>query len=270
MSNINSMGEELREALEKHLFNYTWGRPDGAGSKVFPSTDIRRVGVAHKDFTLLASNLKEALAKIEKGNFAVCPLEAPFVPSPEDPGRKDPKLFTASGCPPIFPSATLGLVKAEQRGGTAGEEDWTTFHGKAPWKIIFQHENESVTWDLVLKVQHSSMGNVRDGLNKAEPSLSGNIHQSSTSALPQQHLLKNPLKGGQNEKQRIKRALQDSKVYLLGNPHKKREEDNGKGGTGQGTDGGGENGNLKEGDDSGVETESRQEAPPSPKKVWGH
>ena len=212
MSNLNSMGEELREALEKHLFNYTWGCLNGAGSKVFPSTDIRCVDIAHKDFTLRASNLKEALAKIEEGNFAVCPLEAPFAPSPEDPGRNDPNLFTASGCPPIFPSATLGLVKAEQRRGTAGEGDWSTFHRKAPWKIIFQQDNKSITWNLVKKVQHSGIGNVREGVNKAEPSLSGNIHQSSTSALPQQYLLKNPLRCRQNEKQRIRRALQDRKV----------------------------------------------------------
>ena len=40
------MGEELREALEKHLFNYTWGRPDGAGSKVFPVLRGQPIGRA--------------------------------------------------------------------------------------------------------------------------------------------------------------------------------------------------------------------------------
>ena len=111
------MGAKLREALEKHLFNYTWGDPDGVNRKVFTSTDIRLGASGDDDFTLRASNLKEALAKIKKGNFAVCPVQAPFVPSGEDPGKKDPKLFTASGCPVTFPHATRGLVKVEQRGG---------------------------------------------------------------------------------------------------------------------------------------------------------
>ena len=264
------MGEELRAALEKHLFNYTWGVPGGGGSKVFPSTDIRRGDVPHKDFTLRAPNLKEALIKIERGNFAICPLEAPFVPSPEDPGKKDPKLVTASGCPPLFPYATRNLVKRAQKGGTGGEDDWTTFHGKAPWQIVFTHENESITWNLVQKARPSIKGNLKDGLNKAEASLSGSIHNGTVSDSPQQQFLKNPLKGGKKEKERIRRALKDGKVYLLGNPHRRREQGNGGDDSGEGTNGGGKNGNPKEGEDAGVETESHQEVSLSPQKVWRH
>ena len=276
VSNFASMEREMREALEKHLFNYNWGEPNGGGSKVFPSTDIRSDNFAHKDFTLRASNLKEALAKIEKGNFAVCPLEAPFVPSGEDPGKKDPKLLTASGCPPTFPNATLGLVKAKQWGGTGGEDDWTTFHAKTPWKIAFEHENQSVTWNLVKKAQHSRVGNVRDGFNDARPCLGGTVHCGTNKNSPkqcvptggswkitcgtdenspQQHLLMDPLKEGKKEKDRIRRATKDRKVYLVGDPHwrRKKEEEN-----------------LKQDDGSEVETESSQEVSLTPKKVLRH
>ena len=259
------MEEELRDALEKHLFNYNWGHLHGGGSKVFPSTDIRSRDSAHTDFTLQAPNLKEALAMIKKGNFVVCPIENPFVPSAEDPGKKDPKLFTASGCPPLFPHATQGLVKAKQRGGTGGEEDWTTYHAKTQWEIIFQHENQSVTWNLLKKEQHSSMGNIKDGVNRAEPSLSGNIHCSTVYDSPQQHLMKNPLKGEKKERERIRRALKDTKAYLLDNPHKRQREDSRSRDNEART-----NGNPKEGHNSGVEKDSCQEVSPRPKKVGRH
>ena len=267
------MGKELREGLE-HLFNFTGGGTHGEGTKVFSSTDIRLGASGPDDFTLRASSLKEALAKIEKGNFAVCPLEAPFVPSGEDPGKKDPKLLTASGCPPTFPNATLGLVKAEQWGGTGGEDDWTTFHAKTPWKIAFEHENQSVTWNLVKKAQHSSMSNVRDGLNDARPCLGGTVHCGTDKNSPEQcvptggswkitcgtdknsteqHLMRDPLKEGMKEKDRIRKATKDRKTYLLGDPHWKRKK---------------EEENPKQDDDSGVETESSQEVSPTPRKVF--
>ena len=34
------MVNELKETLEKHLFNCKWGDPDGRGRKTFPATDI--------------------------------------------------------------------------------------------------------------------------------------------------------------------------------------------------------------------------------------
>ena len=269
------MGKELREGLE-HLFNFTGGGTHDEGPKVFSSTDIRLGASGPDDFTLRASSLKEALAKIEMGNFDVRPLEALFVPSGEDPGKKDPKLFTASGCPPTFPNATLGLVKAEQWGGTGGEEDWTTFHAKTPWKIVFEHQNKSVTWTLVKKAQHSSMSNVRDGLNDARPCLGRTVHCGTDKNSPeqcvptggnwkitcgtdenspQQHLLMDPLKEGKKEKDRIRRATKDRKVYLVGDPHwrRKKEEEN-----------------LKQDDGSEVETESSQEVSLTPKKVLRH
>ena len=249
------MGDELKETLEKHLFNCEWGDPDGRGRKTFPATDIRCGDLEHNDFTLRASNLKEAVEKLERGNFVVC--------------SKDPGMFTASGCPPQFSHATLGLIKGEQKGGTGGEDDWTTFHGKAPWQIVFPHENESITWNLVQKAQ-PSRGNLKDGLNKADASLSGSIHNGTVSDSPQQQFLKNPLKGGKKEKERIRRALKDGKVYLLGNPHRRREQGNGGDDSGEGTNGGGKNGNPKEGEDAGVETESHQEVSLSPQKVWRH
>ena len=249
------MGAELREAFEKHLFNYTWGDPDGGGCKIFTSTDIRLGASGDDDFTLRASNLKEALAKIKKGNFAVCRVQAPFVPSGEDPGKKDSKLFTASGCPVTFPHATRGLVKVEQRGGTGGEEDWATYHAKTPWQIVFQHENQSVTWDLVKTAKPSRRGNVRDGVNMAEPCLSGKMKCGTATYSPKQHLMKDPLKGGRKEKDRIRRATKSSKVYLVGDPHWRRKKEEEK---------------RKEHDDSGVETEASVEVSQTPKKVIRH
>lgn len=201
------MGDELKETLEKHLFNCEWGDPDGRGRKTFPATDIRCGDLEHNDFTLRASNLKEAVEKLERGNFVVC--------------SKDPGMFTASGCPPQFSHATLGLIKGEQKGGTGGEDDWTTFHAKTPWQMIVQHENESFTWNLLPKAHRSSTANVKDGLNKDDPCMSKDMLWSTDVPSPKQHLLKNPLKAGMKERERIRRAAKDPRVYLLGNPHKR-------------------------------------------------
>ena len=64
-----------------------------------------------------------------------------------------------------------------------------------------------------------------------------------------------PLKEGKKEKDRIRRATKDRKVYLVGDPHwrRKKEEEN-----------------LKQDDGSEVETESSQEASLTPKKVFRH
>ena len=223
------VGDEL-----KQLFHTTWGN-----SKIFPATDIRCSDFHHNDFTLRASNLKEAVAKVEGGNFVVCSQEH--------------GMFTASGCPPTFPSATLGLVKAQQKGGTGGEEDWTTFHAQTPWKIVFEHENQSVTWNLIKKAQHSRVDNVRDGLNDARPFLDGTVRCGLYHPSPKQHLMRDPLKEGMKEKDRIRKATKDRKTYLLGDPHWKRKK---------------EEENPKQDDDSGVETESSQEVSPTLKKVF--
>ena len=201
------MVNELKETLEKHLFNCKWGDPDGRGRKTFPATDIRCGDFQHNDFTLRASNLEEAVAKLEKGNFVIC--------------SQDPGMFTASGCPPEFSHATLGLNKAEQKGGTGGEDDWTKFHAKAPWQMVFQHENKSITWNLVEKAHPSSTGNVKDGLNKDDPCMSGSMRWSTDVPSPKQHLMKNPLKAGRKERERIRRAAKDPTMYLVGDPHKR-------------------------------------------------
>ena len=211
------MGNELKETLEKHLFNCKWGDPDGGGSKIFPATDIRCGDFQHNDFTLRASNLKEAVAKLERGNFVVCP--------------QDPGMFTASGCPPEFSHATLGLIKAEQKGGTGGEDDWTKFHAKTPWQMVLQHENKPITWNLVPKAHPSSTGNVKDGLNSDDPSMNGSMLWSTDVPSPNQHLMKNPLKAGMKERERIRRAAKDPRVYLLGNPHKRSGGGDGGGGS---------------------------------------
>ena len=252
------MRSELREVLEKHLFHYSWSDSNGGERKVFPSSDIRCREVGDKDFTLQASSLKEALEKIEEKNFAVCPSQASFLPSHQDPGKRDPMIFYASGCPPTFPTATEFLAKRVQKGGTGGEEDFTSFHSKAPWKITFQHETKSITWDLVQIVKSScpSLKDMKDGTADGKPSMSGTI-QSCTVLLdsPQQHLLKSPLRGEMKEKARIRRAIKDSQVYLLGNPHKGRRRDSGAG---------------KIVDCSSFEADPSQDMSRSPKKVWRH
>ena len=238
------MESELREALEKHLFNYKWGDPDGGGSKIFPAYDIRCADFHHNDFTLRASNLKEAILMIDRGNFAIS-LTA----------MNELRMFIATGCPPDFPFSTRGLVKADQRGGTGGEDDSTTFHRVTPWKVVFDHENKTMMWDLFKKALSSSKAKVRDGVNKEIPSCGSLSTGSIDFASPKQHLLKDPLKGRMKERDRIRKATKDSRVYLLGNPHWRRKL---------------EEGNPKEHDDSGVETESSREVSPTPKKVIRH
>ena len=94
------MESELREALEKHLFNYKWGDPDGGGSKIFPAYDIRCADFHHNDFTLRASNLKEAILMIDRGNFAISFLigwkvsKSSILPPPPLPGLQVIILIT--------------------------------------------------------------------------------------------------------------------------------------------------------------------------------
>ena len=139
----------------ERIFNYQWGSMDGEASRIFPSTDIRCGDSDLKDFTLRASNLKEAVEMVKKGGFAVVPHDA--------------TKFTASGCPPFWPHSTKGLVKASQRGG-GGEDDSTTFHRRDPWKVVFMQEGKKVEWHLVKIAQPLSVANVRDGKNESNPS----------------------------------------------------------------------------------------------------
>ena len=196
----------------EQIFNYQWGSMDGGVSRIFPSTDFRCSESYHKDFTLRVPNLRQALQMIKKGGFAAV--------------SEDATKFTASGCPPSYPHVTKGLVKSSQMGGTGGEDDSTTFHSRDPWKIVFMHEGKKMEWNLVKRAQPLSIANVRDGINEENPS-TGDITASKDFDSPQQYLSKNPLHAGIKERDRVRRALKDSRVYLLGSPHKKSEKPEG-------------------------------------------
>ena len=89
----------------------------------------------------------------------------------------------------------------------------------------------------------------------AEPCLSGDMKCGTDTDSPKQHLMKDPLKGGRKEKDRIRRATKSSQVYLVGDPHWRRKKEEEK---------------SKEHGDSGVETEASEEVSPTPKKVIRH
>ena len=203
---------DMKDLWMERMFNYQWGGTDGGKSRIFSSTDIRCGDSYHKDFTLRPSNLKEALEMVKDGNFGVA--------------LEDATKFRASGCPPSWPHSTKGLVKASQMGGTGGEDDSTTFHSRDPWKIVFMHEGQKVEWNLVKRAQPLSVVNVRDGRNEENPS-SGEIKASKDFDSPKQYLSKNPLQAGIKERDRIRKAAKDSRVYLLGSPHKKSEKPQG-------------------------------------------
>ena len=76
------------------------------------------------------------------------------------------------------------------------------------------------------RAQPLSIANVRDGRNEENPS-TGEITASKDFDSPQQYLSKNPLQAGIKERDRVRKALKDSRVYLMGSPHKKSEKPEG-------------------------------------------
>ena len=82
------------------------------------------------------------------------------------------------------------------------------------WRIVFELGEKQVTWYLVKKAQLSSQTKLRDGENRGFPSLSGEICTNTLSSAPQHHLTKHPLRKGLREKERVRRACRDPRVYL--------------------------------------------------------
>ena len=83
------------------------------------------------------------------------------------------------------------------------------------WTLVFEWENKQVTWSLVKKAQGSSKTNLREGENRDVPCLSEESSTNVVFSSPQHHLTKHPLRKGMKERERMRRASRDPRVYIM-------------------------------------------------------
>ena len=113
------------------------------------------------------------------------------------------------------------------------DEDRLAASGCQVWRLVFEWEKKQVTWSLVKRAQGSSKTNLREGENRDIPCSSKEPSTNIVCSSPKHHLTKHSLRKGMKERERVRRASKDPRVYILTPLYLK------KGGGGSGDDGGG-------------------------------
>ena len=95
------------------------------------------------------------------------------------------------------------------------DEDRLAASGCQVWKLVVELGNKQVTWSLVKKAHGSSKTNLREGENRAVTCISEEPSTSFVFSSPKHYLTKHPLRKGLKERERVKRASRDPRVYIL-------------------------------------------------------
>ena len=129
----------------------------------------------------------------------------------------------------------LGIVNHEGFAQVQSvDEDRLAASGCQIWRLVFEWGNKQVTWSLVKKAHGSSKTNLREGENREVKCLSEEPSTNFVFSSPKHHLAKHPLRKGMRERERVRRASRDPRVYILTPLYLKK----GGGGGGGGGDGG--------------------------------
>ena len=102
------------------------------------------------------------------------------------------------------------------------------------WRLVFECGTKQVMWSLVKKAHGSCKTNLREGENRAKECLSEEPSTNIVFSSPKHHLTKHPMRKGMKERERVRRASRDPRVYIMTPLYLKKGGGGGGGGCGGG------------------------------------